>query len=125
MPAISSLTQVIANRSTKFSSRDLRHRIVVGKRTITGQDSYGNDTITYPTLGTFYALVEAIQGRELDAAMQRWAEARFKVRLHYNTYGIDRADRISWGTRTLDILDIEDPFGDQRWLVAVCKEFVE
>jgi len=116
---------IAANRSTNLSSRDLRHRIVVGKRTITGQGSYGNDTITYPTLGTFWAHIEAMQGRELDAAMQRWAEARFKVRMHYNTYGIDRADRIYWGSRVLDILDIEDPFGDSRWLVAVCKEFVE
>ena len=116
---------VAADRSTKLSARDLRQRIVIGKRTVTGQDTFGNDTITYPTMGTFWALVEAMGGRELDAAMQRWAEARFKVRMHYNTYGIDRADRIYWGSRVLDILDIEDPFGDSRWLVAICKEFVE
>ena len=108
-----------------MSSRDFRYRVVVGKRTVTGQDSYGNDTIAYPTLGTFWAEVKSTQGREFSAVMQKWAEAQFAVRMHYNTYGIDRADRISWGTRTLDILDIEDPFGDSRWLVAICKEFVE
>ena len=105
--------------------RDLRHKIVVGKRTIGSQDSYGSDVITYPSLGTFWAEVTAMQGRELDAAMQRWAEARFKIRMHYNTYGIERADRIYWGTRTLDILDIEDQRGDRRWLIAYCKEFVK
>ena len=116
---------VSADRSTKLSSRDLRHRIVIGKRTVTGQDGYGNDTITYPTMGTFWAEVKDTTGREFTAVMQKWAEAQFAVRLHYNTYGIDRADRIYWGSRVLDILDIEDPFGDARWLVAICKEFVE
>jgi len=106
-------------------ARDLRHKIVVGKRTIGGQDAFGNDTIVFPVFGTFWAEVTAMQGRELDAAMQRWAEARFKIRMHYNTYGIERADRIYWGTRTLDILDIEDQQGDQRWLIAYCKEFVK
>lgn len=111
--------------SERESSRALRHKITIGKRTTGSQNDFGNDAVTFPTLGTFWADITAMQGRELDAAMQRWAEARFKVRLHYNTYGIDRADRIYWGTRTLDILDIEDAHGDQRWMIAYCKEYVE
>ena len=111
--------------SEKLLARDLRHKIVIGKRTIGDQDAFGNDIVTFPTFGTFWAKVKAMQGRELDAAMQRWAEARFKVRMHYNTYGIERADRIYWGTNTLDILDIGDALGDQRWLIAYCKEFVK
>ena len=110
--------------SEKEQARALRHKITIGKRTITGQDAYGASIVTYP-VDVFWADITAMQGRELDAAMQRWAEARFKVRIHFNSYGIDRADRIFWGTRTLDILDIEDPYGDQRWLIMYCKEFVE
>ena len=117
---------VLPLRTTdRQGSRDLRHRIVIRKRTLGTQDTYGQQAITYPSLGSFWAEITALAGRELETIMQRWAEARFKVRLHYNEYGIDRADRIYWGMRTLDILDIEDAEGDQRWLICYCREFVE
>lgn len=115
----------MAFASERILARDLRHKITVGKRTLGTQDSYGQQAITYPTLGTFWADISALQGRELEAVTQRWAEAQFRVRMHYNKYGIDRADRIVWGTRVLDILDVEDQYGDQRWLTMYCREFTE
>jgi SPP1 family predicted phage head-tail adaptor len=78
------------------------------------------------TSGPFWAEVRAMQGRELEASQQTWAEARFKVRMRYQPgVTINRKDRITWGSRTLDILDAEDPDGRKREFVMVCKEYVD
>lgn len=103
--------------------RAMRHKIIVQRKTITGQDSRGQDECTWTTIGTYWAAVKALQGSELVAAQQRWAEAKFTVTIHY-TGIIQRADRIVWGARQLDILDAEDPSGDSRILQMTCREFV-
>lgn len=100
-----------------------RHRITIQEKTVTGQDSYGQDTVIWPTYHACWASVDSLQGREFQAVQQRWADARFRVRIRYKA-GIQRAMRIVWGMRTLDILDAEDPDNTKRQIVMYCKELV-
>jgi len=58
----------------------------------------------------------------LEAAMQRWAEARFKIESQY-VKGIVRAMRGLWGDRYLDVIDAEDPFGTRMSLLIYAKEW--
>src|SRR5678815_4851466 len=88
---------------------ELRHRITVTDPTVTSQDSFGQDVITAVEVGTFWCLVEALQGREKVAAQQRWAEARYKITLrHQDGIRFKAKMTVEWDDSTLDILDVED-----------------
>ena len=103
----------------------LRQRVEHQRQTVTGQNSYGQKTYTWDAVGTYWAEVRAMQGKELDIAQQKWAEARFKVTVRYQpSVEFKRADRLVWGTRNLDIIDAEDPDGRQDMVVIVAKEYV-
>jgi SPP1 family predicted phage head-tail adaptor len=106
----------------------LRSSVIIQRKTVTGQDSRGADVIDWTTDvdGPFWANVEALQGRQLEAVQQTWAEARFRVTIRYQPgIAIARADRLLWGTRVLDILDAEEPDQRHRQVVMICKELVE
>jgi len=106
----------------------LTQRITIQHKTVTAQDGFGQDTVSWTasTSGPFWAEVVALEGRELANAQQKWAEARFKVTIRYQSgVTIQRQDRILWGTRTLDILDAEDPNQALRKTVMMCKELVD
>lgn len=105
----------------------LRSRVTVQHRLVTSQDSRGQDVYSWTTItdGPFWAMIEALQGRQLEAAQQTWAEARFRVTIRYQPgVSINREDRLLWGSRILDILDVEDPDQRTRQIVMVCKEIV-
>jgi len=106
----------------------LRSRVTVQRKTITAQNSDGADVVdwTLDVDGPFWATIDALQGRQLEAMQQIWAEARFRVTIRYQEgVPIARADRLLWGTRILDILDAEDPDQRKRQVVMICKELVE
>ena len=79
-------------------SGPLRHRLVFYRKPAVSQDSYGADTSavfdadTWTKLCSQWGKLIALQGRELDAVQQTWAEARFKGTMHNLGYGIKRAD---------------------------------
>lgn len=87
----------------------LRHTISITSPTVTGQTSFGTDIVTDTLVGTFPCLVEALQGREMERAMQRWAEAKYKITMRQQP-GITFTRKMTgtFGSRTLDILDVED-----------------
>ena len=106
---------------------NLSERVTIQHKTVTTQDTYGQDTVSWTasTDGPYWALVEAMQGRELESVMQKWAEARFRVTIRFQSgVTINREDRLLWGSRTLDILDAEDPTQSRTWTVMVCRELV-
>lgn len=104
---------------------DLRTSVRIEQKTVTGQDSYGQDVFTWTTVATMWCDVRPLSGRELEAAQQLHAEARWKIRTHYPSVTIKRAMRAVIGTRTLDILDAEDPVGKRREFVMLAKEWVQ
>ncbi len=101
----------------KLRASDLRHRITITKRVkgavVAGVRQY-TETAYY-----IWAEVSTLRGRELEAAMQKWGEAQFKIRVRYaRGLNIGPEDRITYDSRALDILGSEDPDG-QRWEVWI------
>lgn len=107
---------------------NLRSRITIKRlptESETTQNTFGEDVLTEPELGDFWADIRSVQGRELESMQQTWAEARFKVVLRYQSMDIviRRKDKIYWGERILDILDVEDQDQRRRELTLIAKEF--
>ena len=107
----------------------LRDQVTIQEKSVSGQDSLGQDTYTWATVYQIYARVEPLQGRELETMQQRWAEARYKVTLNALA-GIERAMRAVWwdgsANRVLDILDVQDTAN--AWhgrTVLICRELAE
>lgn len=87
----------------------LRHQIVVTNPVISGQNSFSEDTVVDTVVGTFWCLVESLQGREKEAVQQRWAEARYKITMRHQSGITFKAKMtVDWNGLTLDILDVED-----------------
>lgn len=105
----------------------LRHQITWQSKTITGQNSAGEDIVSWVDVITVKCQVKSLQGREVEATRQRWAEAQFHVKQHY-VPGMERIDRGYWlvdgAVQYLDILDIQDPVGTGRFQVIMAKEWV-
>lgn len=118
-------SQRIADGALPLDPGQLRDFIVIERKTITGQNDYGEDVIAWVEVCRLWCHVKAMVGRELEAMRTIHAEARFKIRSWYPAIVIQREDRARWGGRTLDILDAEDPDGVGRELVIYAREFVD
>lgn len=104
----------------------LDQRIAVKDRTVTGQNSYGEDTTVASTVGTFWASVEFITGREPFMAGQRWAEAKYKIRLRRQPHvTLQREQTIEWNGQTLDILDIQGPGTRMAEWLIIARDHVD
>jgi head-tail adaptor len=103
-----------------IQSGQLDERIELYRPTVASISATGADVAGTPTLlRTVWAAVEYMQGRELQAASQRWAEARYKITIRRQP-GITLAltDYISWNSQTLDMLDIRGPgTRDDFWII--------
>jgi SPP1 family predicted phage head-tail adaptor len=104
---------------------DLRTSVVIQQKIVTSRNSSGEDVFTWTTVATLWCDVRPMSGRELEAAQQIHAEARWKIKTHYPSVTIKRAMRAVIGTRILDILDAEDPGNKEREFVMIAKEWVE
>lgn len=87
----------------------LRHRITITQKTVSSQNSFGEDVTSTQTVGTFWAFVRGLQGSEVEKAMQKWPEAQYTILMRYQPgITITPEMSISWKGRTLDILDVDD-----------------
>ena len=94
-------------------------------RLVTGQNSTGEDTITATTVGTFWARVEFLAGRELASLQQKWAEARYRISIRRQPgITLEREHAISWNGQTLDILDIQGPGTRMPEWTLIAKDHV-
>lgn len=104
----------------------LRHRIIWQKKEVTGQNSYGEDVYEWQDVITCSAQVRAMAGRELESALQRWAEAKYAIRQH-RYRGLDVTYRIYWYNdgveKFLDPLEVSDQAGTSRVQDIVAKEW--
>ena len=108
-----------------MQSARLRTRVAIQRPTYT-TGTMGERVEGTPTaIGSFWVEMLALKGRELETMQQTWAEARFTVRMrHQHGVTFQRSDRIVWGSRTLDIVDVEDPDQRKRELNLICREIV-
>lgn len=101
------------DESRAFNPGLARHKMRI-MRPVKTKDSFNADIVTLALYATVYAQVTALQGRELEAVQQRWAEAKYRIRMQY-TKNIEREYSIEWplasGLLTLNILDVRDPAG--------------
>lgn len=103
-----------------------RHRVAIRTHPGRTEGSLGSTTIDWSAAsikGYYWGAFEALQGRELEASMQRWAEARFRFKSHYIA-GVAREDRLEYDGRVFDILDAEDPNGHRAEIWLTLRELV-
>jgi head-tail adaptor len=105
----------------------LRHRVTWQRKSVTGQNSYGEDIWEWQDIVTVSCQVKPLTGRETQDAQQRWAEAKYKIVQHWYA-GMELVDRGAWwydgAMRYLDILDIQDRAGILRVMDITAKEWV-
>lgn len=104
-----------------------RTRLTFKRPTVTGQNASGEDIVSNVSIGESWALVEQLTGRELAFAAQRFAEAQFRITINHplSDFTPQRKDFISWGNRTLNILDCEDPDQRRRYLHITASEYTD
>lgn len=106
----------------------LRHQITWQRKAVTGQNSFGEATYTWADVVTCRAQMKQMQGREFEAAQQRWPDARYQIIQHHYA-GLDSEMRISWyvdgAVLTLDVLDIADRPGTGRYQIITAKDHQE
>lgn len=104
----------------------LRHRVTWQAKAVSGQNSFGEDVITWPDVVTLAAQVTALQGDELMRAQQYFALAKYKITQHFYS-GLQEAMRIAWfvdGRQLyLTVLNINDPSGTGRYQTVIAKDY--
>ena len=100
--------------SSRYSARDLDQRITL-QQPAGGQDALGNATDAWVTVGTVWARVQPLRGREFFAAGQMQAAAELRMVIRW------RADvlttwRVLWNGQAHEIMappaDID---GQRHW----------
>ena len=103
----------------------MRHRITFYRADETAVDSGGNPTTGTPTnLGTRWANIKPIAGREFLSADQVHAESTHMVTLRNDSLSrnLTPKDWIEWGTRIFEISTVPDYGFFNRNLVVVQVE---
>jgi head-tail adaptor len=74
------------------------HRIAIERRTVTGQDDYGHDVVTWSTWTSEYSAIFYGSGREQREAAQESGSqsASFEVLSHTKTRAISVTDRVRY-----------------------------
>lgn len=100
----------------------MRDRVTIQRGTDT-RDAYGQPITTWATVGTYYADLHHLSGREAVNALQIKAEATHKVTLRY-VVPITPKDRLLFGTRVFNIVDVNDVDELHRTYELLCTEVV-
>jgi len=110
-------------KSDRVNPGRLRHRVTIQRPAASSPlNGFGEPGGPAVTFAAAYASIQALQGREFEAAQRLWADARFLVELQYLA-GVTTEMRILDDEgRTLNILDVEDPEGNRARLVMYCSE---
>lgn len=94
-------------------------------RPIKSKDDIGGDSPTWVLFAVVKAQQLAGQGREFEAIMQRFADAKYMFWTHYVS-GVEREFQIQWLTEqrtlTLDILDVRVPAGVRNCLQIIARD---
>jgi SPP1 family predicted phage head-tail adaptor len=85
------------------------------------QNAYGEEVITWQTFAQSWAKITQLSGREQYYAQEVTPLATHQVKLRYLA-GVTPAMQIVWGSRTLQIIDVNDLDGRQIELALICQE---
>jgi len=86
-------------------------------------DGMGGEVVTWPTVGTAWAEMTALdeRGRESLAAMQIQGRAAYHADIRYRE-GVEPTMRLLWRDKTLEIQSVQDDTGLKRRLLLLCTE---
>lgn len=91
----------------------------IEQRTVTGQNSMGEDVTTWAPVMDTWCLVKYVEGVERDALQQKWDEARYKITMR-GGYGqqLNASMRFVWlyegNNKVLQLINVGDPGGSTR-----------
>lgn len=96
----------------------LDERIVVRREGLTG-DGQGGSAVALTTVGTFYASVRVMSGRERDMANQTESPRNYRIILRRSTLSADiqENDKVVWRGKTMNIRFIADAGPRQQYLM--------
>lgn len=97
---------------------DLDQRITIEER-IQGQDEYGQPVDSWEPVGTFWAAVQPLQGREYIAAMAAVSEVTARIRMRYRP-GVDSSMRVKHGADTYGIESVIHVKSGRQELQLMC-----
>lgn len=104
----------------KLSAGHLRHRIIIQSRS-DASDGRGGNAPTWGTHVTVWARVAPVSAYERLQAGRLEGGVSHKVTLRY-TSGVTNAMRVSWGSRTFQIVGVRNPGEDDGILELDCVE---
>ena len=100
----------------------LRHRVTV-QRATDAIDQYGDQTPTWTALGTVWASVEPLNGREYFAAAQMQSEVSTRIVIRpISGVTLTPKDRVKFGSRYFDIQSVINRDERNRELQLLCVE---
>ncbi len=100
----------------------LRHRVELHSATTT-RDGYGQPKETFAKYADVWASIEPVTMSEKIKSEQLKGERTHKITIRYNA-NVDRTDRIIFGSRTFEIVEILNPQERNRIMEFECKEVV-
>jgi len=101
----------------------MRQRVTLQSFTVSTWDSYGEEQKSWSDVGTYYAEVLTLSGREAVNAKQICAEATHLVRIRW-IGPVDPSQQFLWGGRTLHILHVNNVDNRNREYQILCNEVV-
>lgn len=104
-----------------------RRNISVGfyRSVISGQNASGEDVIVATLLGTCWVHIAMERGREVELDREKRSQAKFRVVMDHplDTFTLQRKDYLLWGSRRLEIVDVEDTDQTRHSLVVYAEEY--
>lgn len=104
---------------------DLRERVTIQDKSVV-QDGYGAEVISWTTVGTFWAAVEPLAGREFLEGRQMTAEVttRIRIRRQDATVEIRPEMQAVYRGRTFEIVAVLELKERRREMHLMCTEAV-
>ena len=99
---------------------DLRHRVTIQSAS-ESVSAAGEVTKTWSDVATVWASIEPLTGREKWLAEQVQAAATHRVRMRYRS-DVGLENRLLYGSRVLDILEVMNTGERDKELVLICAE---
>lgn len=99
----------------------MRHRIKV-QRQSEGENEFGQDNGEWTEVGTYWARLTALTGRELETARQIRPEVSIRIIMRAGA-DVKAEDRLTHGGRIFSIVSVIDPEERGRFLQIDCSEW--
>ncbi len=100
----------------------LRHRVTVQQKSV-ARTSSGAENVTWTNVGTFWARVQPLQGREYMEGRAQASDISTRILLRFQP-GTTFTDamRATWDGHTYQVVSVIEPDEARRELVLMCRE---